>query len=426
MRGLSSLQSVLRTPERRLLAIALLVRLLPAAMIFGTEDVHGWEVLGSSLAEGGNPYATTYISWPPLWLPCTVASWTASDALGLPFHFVVKLLPIAADVIITFLLYAAAKAYGRKPMVTALAYALNPISIYTSAIHGQFDSIPALCTTVALLLAGEETRESESWKAGAWLGVGAAFKTWPLFVLPAVIAPLRRLRHQVSLAVVALLLFTAALLVPWPFAGLKAVTDVLRYRSAAGWWGLTSLFVLDGRATPSGDPVTWVFYLAMFAVTLLVLLTKPRAADGAVLMLLTFLVFTPGFGLQYLLWIVPAALLADQRRAIVYSALGGVLIAVEVLARPYTGYIGDTVRILPHIGYARAYGSGLDQIYTIGGRLVLWAFVCYWWVISLGRIIVHPERGRAVDGSEGSDREAGSCGSKPRVKLVSRSRKSEG
>jgi len=394
-RGLRIVRAIVATRERQLFAIALLVRLLPAALIYGTEDVRGWEAMGCALAEGRNPYPTNYVSWPPFWLPWTMASWMVSSALNLPFYFVVKLLPIAADIILTFVLYSAAKAYGRKPFATALAYALNPIAIYTSAIHGQFDSIPALCTTLAVLLTRRETRDWEWHSAGTWLGVGAAFKTWPLFVLPAVLAPLRKLRHKAGLAAIAMGIFVGAVFLQWPFAGRRAVTDVLRYRSATGWWGLASLHVLNDSFGLSADSLMWLFYVAMAAAGLLVLLAKPRATDGALLMLLTFLAFTPGFGIQYLVWVIAVALLADQRRAILYSILGGVLIAVEAFARPYAGHLGDTIRLLPHVGFARAYGGGLDQIYAIGGRLALWAFVCYWWIVWLGRSL-HVARKRSV------------------------------
>jgi hypothetical protein len=103
-------------------------------------------------------------------------------------------------------------------------------------------------------------------------------------------------------------------------------------------------------------------------------------------MLLTFYVFTPGFGLQYLVWIVPVALLADQRRAIVYSVLGGLLAGYEILVRPYTGSVGDMVRILPHPGYADAYGGPIDQFRTVVIRLLLWAFLWYWWVATVVRV----------------------------------------
>jgi hypothetical protein len=128
---------------------------------------------------------------------------------------------------------------------------------------------------------------------------------------------------------------------------------------------------------------------------MLLIATRTPAVHSALLLLLTFYVTAPGFGLQYLVWIVPIALLADQRRALVYSLLAGLLIAFEVLIRPYTGHIGEMVRVLPHAGYARAYGDVLDHTYTVIGRLVLWLFFCWWWlvtIISNGRLWLNETR----------------------------------
>ena len=96
---------------------------------------------------------------------------------------------------------------------------------------------------------------------------------------------------------------------------------------------------------------------------------------------------TPAFGLQYLLWIVPLALLVDDRRGLVYSALAGALIAWELMARPYTGHAGEIVRNLPHPGFVRAYGLGDDFRYTTIGRLALWAFFIYWWLATMVAVL---------------------------------------
>jgi hypothetical protein len=71
---------------------------------------------------------------------------------------------------------------------------------------------------------------------------------------------------------------------------------------------------------------------------------------------------------------------------LVYSLLAGLLIAFEVLARPYTGHIGEMVRVLPHAGYARAYGGVTDHTNTTIVRLVLWLFFCWWWLITVVRV----------------------------------------
>lgn len=355
--------ALVSTPERRLFLIALLTRLVPAALIWGSDDVTGWETWGRAIVEGANPYHTRFlIGWPPLWLPFAAMAVQVSDATHLPFNLVAKMIPISADIVLTFILYSAAAKYGRAAYATALAYALNPVSIYISAVHGQFDAVPALCLTVAIVLE----------RSAAWIGAGAAFKTWPLFALPAHIAPLR---HRAREALIAIAIFAVALLLPAPFAGWHAVMDAVRYRGAVGWWGLSSI----GHVPPA------VFYVAMALAALFVLIVKPPPARGALLLLLTFYVTTPGFGIQYLIWIVPIALLVDARNAIVYSILAGLLMTWEALARPYTGYIGETLRILPHLGYPRAYGSDIDRLTTAMGRLFLWAFVCYWWLVTLLR-----------------------------------------
>ncbi|MDP9362443.1 MAG: hypothetical protein M3P29_13460 [Acidobacteriota bacterium] len=380
---MSFLRLLTSTPERRLLFIALFVRLVPAALIYGSDDVSGWETWGRMLAAGTNPYTSKYaIVWSPLWLLPAWFSYITSEAAHLPFYLVVKLFPIAADLILTLLLYAVAVEYGRSAYATALAYALNPISIYTSAVHGQFDPLPMLCLTIAVVLMRRSDSNSVPARAGAWLGIAAAFKTWPLFLLPALLAPLRTVRRQATLTLIAMGLFVAALFLPWPFLGTAPVIGVLVYRGTLNWWGISSIAFLRGAALPA-SVFTSIFFVAMGAVTVLVLVRKMPAASAALLLLLTFYVTAPGFGLQYLVWIVPIALLADQRRGLIYSVLGGLLIAFEVIVRPYGGHVGDMVRLLPHAGYARAYGGAADHTYTAAGRLMLWLFFCWWWGVTI-------------------------------------------
>jgi hypothetical protein len=355
-----------------LLALGLVLRIVPAVLIRGTDDVSSWQSWGWYLAQGRNPYQSPYlIAWPPLWPIWAGLSYVTADVTGIPFHAIGKLLPIAADLVLIAVLFEAA---GEA---AAFAYALNPVSIYTTAIHGNFDALPALCLTVAVVAASR----MEERRAGWWLGIGAAIKTWPLLLLPAVIAPLRSLRTRVRAAAIAIGVFAGALLVALP-AGRSAVAGILSYRSAAGWWGISSISWLCGGCIPPAI-LSAIFYGAMAAVALLLLVKQTPAAEGTLLLLLTLFVTTPGFGLQYLVWLVPVALLADRRRALWYSALAAVLIAWEVLVRPYTGHIGETVRMLPHADYARSYGRGLDHRYTVLGRLPLWGFVCWWWLVTL-------------------------------------------
>ena len=268
-------------------------------------------------------------------------------------------------------------------MRTALLYALNPVAIYICALHGNFDQIPTMCALQAVLLADRHGHDPAHRHAAIWLGVGAAFKTWPLFLLPALIAQVGGLRRRAEAAAIAIAIFAAALLLPVPFVGWQAAIDPLIYRSEPEWWGITSLSFLFHIAIPANA----IFYAAMAAAALLLLVARPPAATGSLLLLLTFLATTPGFGVQYLVWIVPIALLADQRRGLAFSLLAGGALAWEVAMRPYTGHPGDLVRLLPHAGFALAFRHGADHVNTVIERLVVWAFVCLWWGATLVSIV---------------------------------------
>ena len=378
------LNALVRTPERRLLIAALLVRLVPAALIFGADDVEAWHQWGRTLLAGLNPYASKFpIAWPPLWLPVTAMAVSVSDAFHLPFHFVAKVPSILADVIIAFLLYAVAERFGRSAQRTALAYALNPVSIYTTGIHGNFDSFPLLCAMVAALLyAPDAEADPRGVRAGGWLGAGAAFKTWPLLILPAMLTPSQSTRRRIVITVTAVSLWVIALLLPWPFAGRSAVTAAFGYRGMAGWWGLTSLRSLLAIA-PSDRTVTWIFYAAMALAAVAVWRSRAPVPTGVLFLLLTFYATSPGCAPQNFIWIVPVALIADPRRAGAFTILATATLTFELLFRPYGGFLFDTVRMLPHAGYARALNDPLDHTATVVGRLPLWVFCCWWWGTTL-------------------------------------------
>ena len=80
---------------------------------------------------------------------------------------------------------------------------------------------------------------------------------------------------------------------------------------------------------------------------------------------------------------MPIAFLADRRHGVVYSLLAGAVLTFEIVMRPYSGHPGDVIRALPHAGFARAYGHEVDHVYTAIDRLILWAFVCYWWIATI-------------------------------------------
>jgi len=97
------------------------------------------------------------------------------------FLKVVRLAPILADSIVSLVLYKNLRSRTTHDQAfnTGFSYALNPISIYVCAYHGQFDAIPALFTLLAFTLAKQSTLF-----AGSILGFGILNKSWPVLAFP--------------------------------------------------------------------------------------------------------------------------------------------------------------------------------------------------------------------------------------------------
>lgn len=385
----AQIENLTSRPEQQLLLATLATRLIPALLIYGSDDVQAFDTIGRTLLAGGNPYHTKY-PWglPSVWILVSGLAHVVSDGTPLPFHFAIKLFLVAADLAIVFALHAFARRFGARGFRTAMLYALNPVSIYTTSIHGQFESLPALCVMMAAIISARPAGDAHGRWTGFWLGMGAAIKTWPLLVLPAFLAPRQKLWRRSTILLLSFAIYSAFLVGPSLFVGLQSVRDAFTYRGPGGWWGLSAM-VLDGWMS-DGLLLRILFDASMVAASILLAVKRPPPHVAALFLLLTFYVTTPGFGTQYLLWIVPLALLADGPNAIAYSILAGVMLAIESLLRPYTGHIGEMFRVLPHLRYARALGGTVDRHWTLVDRFPLWLFFIYWWGATAWRVIRRP------------------------------------
>ncbi|KKQ50945.1 MAG: hypothetical protein US72_C0026G0005 [Microgenomates group bacterium GW2011_GWC1_38_12] len=105
-----------------------------------------------------------------------------NDAVGVThifqYLFVLKLPVIIAHFITAFVMMKFIDGEKKQKIALSLWF-FNPISLYTVGFMGQIDSFAVLLTVLALLLA-----KKKSIYATVLLGLGAAFKTYPLLVLP--------------------------------------------------------------------------------------------------------------------------------------------------------------------------------------------------------------------------------------------------
>jgi len=329
--------------------LAIVVRLVPAALAFGTSDVMAWQLLAQLLLNGENFYATQLHNWPVLWIYFAGGAWLAHDATGLPFSTLVKLPPIAADACIAALLCRVGTRTG------GLIYALHPVSILITGYHGQFDSLMLAPTVLAWHIFESWCGRRRLIGSALALGLGIWFKPVPLLLLPVLLPRLVTWRERAAFSLLAVApagVGTLPYFLMWPE---DVAANFLGYSSWFGQWGYPVVwmvveFVRNGTVPwwlPDPEhvsrPLQWMYaagrWVLVAALASTWWLTYRRGLDVLHSIIATFAAFyfaTSGFGVQYLLWIVPFAIAARDRWLWPFTvAATGLLVVAYALGLAY-------------------------------------------------------------------------------------------
>jgi hypothetical protein len=332
--------------------VALLVRVAAAGLAYGhtPHDVAAYFRHAGELALHGRDPMTALPRFQWNFLPLMPYVFALEVRTGLPWEAVGKVAPILAELVITVLLaYLAPARYART---IPLLYALCPVAVLVSAVHGQVEPVALALGLGALLLA----RRGAPVGSGLLAGLAVATKTWPVLLAVGALreTPVRswwRLALPAASALVAILLSIPVLL----HDSLHNATQVLvSYRSFLGSWGWTGiLHVLGVAGTGYEGPGVDRFQrlgTVLMAVALVLVVVVFRKADGVSLttaVLLSFLAVTAGFGPQYLLWPVPFVLLTHRTGGIVFTLLASCYTTLFYLvALPYPQYASTINAVL--------------------------------------------------------------------------------
>lgn len=307
--------------------VASVVRLLPNLLlpVGAGYDIESYQIVGSLVLRGEDVYTSQEALRRHPYLPCQMY-WMAfslwlSQTLHLPFVRVVRLNPILFDVgIAATLVMLVRRRSVSEAFQSGLLYALNPVPVLVSAYHGQFDAVPAFF----LLLAIGLVQASPFW-AGASLGMGILVKSWPVLGLPSLLVALPDWRRRFRF------LLASALFPATGVAGYALVFSApawaiieraISYNWGVGVWGYTYFFHLLSVLKPeSGALFAWLVqygrYLTLLALGLIWLWRARRepVSESVLTILVAFFAVTHAFSIQYLMWVVPFALLVRDRGA---------------------------------------------------------------------------------------------------------------
>jgi len=200
-------------------------------------------------------------------------------ALGAPFHlFWFKLPYLLIDLLLAHTLTKFFKDITTKKKIFFL-WLFNPVTLYTTFSMGVFDIIPVLFTVYAALFA----KNGRANLAALMLGIGASFKSYPLFLLPLLVVTVPGFVSKIKTSLIGITPFFLAIL---PFLtssafkymvfGAKSQKMFYMVWSVSGAEGIfpylllfTLLLLITSRAILLKD--IWksflIYFLVLFSVT---------------------------------------------------------------------------------------------------------------------------------------------------------------
>jgi hypothetical protein len=322
-----------RDPDRNLLlamiALGTVIRIVVAFTNRGVKyDVDSAYIVAAALKSNFlHAYDTARWPYPGGFFPVLLLTRWIADVTGLAFYGVVKLPLIAADAGLALAVWwgAATRSASRatKRAATALV-ALGPSFILISGFHAQMDPAAILPAVIATLIWVYDDRRNRAFKAGILIGIGASFKSVPLFTLLALLPTAQHNRERIKLLAPALAIPVISIL-PFLIADGHTVEKALTANQGVPGWGGISLFAqprlihywLHGIPfTPSRltrDLVLNQNKIVLGAVILagaIAYRKRMPAIRAAALIWAAVYLANPNWSFQYFIWGLPFFLLA--------------------------------------------------------------------------------------------------------------------
>ncbi|MCX6730560.1 MAG: hypothetical protein NTZ55_01815 [Candidatus Roizmanbacteria bacterium] len=289
---------------RKLIPIFILTFLLYLAVSYISTpitnfDAQSYSQIGALTLKGINIYPDPAISRHPypqiLILKCFFSL----------FHF--------ASVYVVFQL-------SKKSVRTSLIYALNPISLLIIAFHGQFDIIPLFLILFSILLLKQKKYTSIM----IYLGIAFTLKTWPvLFIIPF----FKRIPRKYWVWFILPPILTIVIYSLFFHASLFSLARVFAvYQGVGGIWGFGKVLSLisTNKIVLFVSKVLFVFGILFYSIKQ----KKKLIVEELFEIMFLFFIFTPGFGLQWLIWLIPFFFLT--KKPYMYVFMAGITICLFI------------------------------------------------------------------------------------------------
>ena len=263
-------------------------------------DTNAYAGVVRTLDSGGTLYRDTSLyNYSPAWALTLRALARIAGEGAIPFHRVVGAFLLLVDAVTAWLLFRVARDVFARPRETAAAAALlffaNPVSVFVTGFHAQFDGVAVAFLLLAIWLEGRSRARPPG--AAAALAGSLLFKHVAAFH-PIVFLRQRGEGRRLSLPLVLLpyAVFCASFLPYWKVRG-AVLEKVFGYGSLAEDYGTAMLLRLPG--VPHWAPSALFFAAAIFAA---LWLRRFEPARASLFLFLVLLLFAPGIAEYYFVW----------------------------------------------------------------------------------------------------------------------------
>ncbi len=314
----SSIKLVARRDRLLVGAVALVLRVGLGLVFFGSIDVTNSVVNSQRLFNSQEVHMPYFPIVPILiWLGGVLNVHTQ-----LPVAFCFKLVPILFDVLLAMLLYdVQARRCPASSFRLALLYAISPIALLITSIHGQWDTICLFFLLLSLNLVDDPVQNRRTrFLAGGCFALSFLVKPLPVVFFPFLFPPLLptegrlpRLRHSldIALGMATVVIFSFILFHLGGYNLLRIGSRIVGYADKGG-----GIFGLPFAASFYGlSPLGSRFWIPAILFCLAVEYHRGNVGRfESVLFGFSFPLGVSGIGPQYLLWPVPFLLLTRTYR----------------------------------------------------------------------------------------------------------------
>ena len=320
---------------KKIFILAIIVRLIFLYLFrnISNYDLRSYVQVGELTLKGINIYpsvANLHHPYLPFFLYIeAMAVWLGQSKIII--IIIIKIINIIFDSGILYLVYLLSK----KNLKTTFLYAVNPVTILITTLHGQFDVIPIFFVLLAIYL----IKIKKELLSVLSFSLAVLTKTWPvLFFIPIA----QKVKNKKLLILIIIFPVIFSLIYVWLFKSslFNIGKTLIYYQGLWGIWGWTSL--LGKQRILFQKLTTLIFLISFFRYSWFN--TEKNLIKNILKLLFFFFVFTTNFSIQYFVWIIPF-LIIEKPRKYIFLIL---MICIYLLSFYYFLLFCQTCKVTPN------------------------------------------------------------------------------